>query len=152
MVASYVVQSRVNSTLQLAGIVDDYATLDMVLRLNALSEWQMTIDRRSIHLPNLIPVSNPIGMNGNGIIVTRDYGNGTQSVILSGPITHIDYSKKNQLATLKGYDDKVWLFWRNADTVPSTYPYSTSALSDATVLRYYRLGESSGTTATDASG
>lgn len=147
--ASYVVQSRVNSTLQLAGIIDDYATLDMLLRHNALSEWTMTIDRRSRHLPNLIPVSNPLGMNGNGLIITRDYGAGPK-VILSGPITHIDYNKKSQLATLKGYDDKIWLAWRNADTVPASYPYDTEVLVDVP-KRHYPLNETSGTTATDSS-
>lgn len=149
--AQYAVMSRTNSNLQVAGIIDDFATLDMTLRYNDVSEWVMTIPRQSAHLPNLIPLSNPVSpANGNGIIVTRDYGNGVQSVILSGPITHVDYAKSSQLVTIKGVDDTAWLAWRSADSWPASYPYSTVLLA-LTPLRYYRLGESSGATATDSS-
>ncbi len=147
--ANYVVETRQNSNLQVAGIIDDYATLDMILRYNALSEWTLTIDRKSSHIASLIPVSNPIGVNGNGIIVTRDFGTGPQ-VILSGPVTHVDYSMSSQLVTVKGYDDNAWLFWRNADTIPDQNPYTADVLLDA-VLRFYKFAESSGTTAFDSS-
>jgi hypothetical protein len=80
-------------------------------------------------------------MPGSGIIVCRD-----DVVIMSGPSNVRDYKVdiSNNLITLSGYDDNIWLKRRNVSPIPAdtSPPYSTQEFDThtgvgSTILRQY---------------
>lgn len=132
-----------DSTLALVGELDDYQKLDMVLKFNDVSTWQLQIDRRN-------RLAAALATDGAGIVVTR---NG--ATILSGYWTEQEHVKDKDTNTLtfSGVDDTVWLRRRRAHPQPGSTapPYSTTAEDyrvavASTVMRDY-VGINVGVTA-----
>jgi hypothetical protein len=123
-----------NAALQRVGELDDYQSLEMVLKFNDVSTWTLSTTRCNRLAAELV-------LPGAGIVVTR---NG--ATVLSGPWTKRRDAKsadRDQI-TMSGVDDTVWLNRREASPVPSASgpPYSAQAsdLSSgvaSTVLRDY---------------
>jgi hypothetical protein len=92
-----------------------FSILDLRLMFSDVSKWQLTMSAD-------VDIAGDIQF-GQGIIVERD-----NQIILSGPITHIDYqwdSNSNQFV-LSGVEETIVLFDRLASPVPSGPPYSAS--------------------------
>jgi hypothetical protein len=108
-----------NSAFELVGELDDYQQLDLRLKFNDVSTWQLTVNRRNRLAQDLVA-------DGAGIVVTR---NGT--TILSGPWTNEQHTKNDSTdqLVLSGVDDTIWVKRRLAHPQPGTAapPYSTSA-------------------------
>lgn len=87
---------------------------------------------------------------GNGVIISRDRGDGSGAqTILSGPIWHLERRLQDNVYVLAGPDDMWSLKARRAEPVTS-FSYPAAVLTLSGLLRYYKLGESSGTAATDS--
>ncbi len=106
------------------GELDDYQSLDMLLKFNDVSTWQLQVDRANRLAAALVAP-------GAGIVVSR---NG--QTILSGTRTNREdrQDDKTDTITLSGVDDTAWLKWRVAHPQPGTPqpPYSTAAEEAAT--------------------
>lgn len=125
------------------GELDDYQQLEMVLKFNDISTWQLTVDRRNRLAAELIA-------DGAGIVVSR-----SGVPILSGYWTDQEHNKNDSAntLTLSGVDDTVWLDRRLAHPQPGSTapPYSTTAEDyrvavASTVMRDY-VGINEGVTA-----
>jgi hypothetical protein len=132
-----------DSALELVGELDDYQQLDMVLKFNDVSTWQLTVDRRSRFAQALVA-------DGAGIVVTRD-----GVPILSGGWVDQEHRKdtNTNTLTLSGVDDTAWLRRRLAHPQPasSAPPYATQSEDfrvavASTVMRDY-VGINEGVTA-----
>lgn len=103
---------------QRIGELDDYQLLDMSLKLNDVSTWRLTIDRRNRLAADLLA-------DGAGIIVHR---NG--QVQLSGFWTDQDHGRdlSKNTVTVSGVDDTAWLTRRQAYPDPNdiTPPYAVA--------------------------
>ncbi|MFI7678569.1 hypothetical protein [Actinophytocola sp. NPDC049390] len=120
--------------LQRVGELDDYQSLDLTLRFNDVSTWQLKIDRENRLAADLC-------QPGAGIIVSR---NGV--TILSGEWDEQQHhtSDDDNSLTVTGVDDTDWLRLRLAHPQPlsTAPPYSTTAEDVRTggassVLRQY---------------
>lgn len=116
------------------GELDDYQKLDMALRFNDVSTWQLTINREN-------RLAADLAQPGAGIIVSRD---GT--TILSGEWDEQQHrsSADTNTLVLSGVDDTDWLRLRLAHPQPlsTAPPYSTTAEdvrtgTASTILRQY---------------
>lgn len=118
-----------DEALRRIGQVDDFTSLELNLKFNDVSSWQLVVDG----------ASPAVGMltDARGVIVVRD-----GVTLLSGPVL----GKQQTLAggretvTFNGADDTVWLARRLA--LPSAAPYTAAAYDTATgpaetVLRGY---------------
>lgn len=123
-----------NAALERVGELDDYQQLEMVLKFNDISTWQLTVNRSNRLAADLVA-------DGAGIVVSRD---GT--TILSGPAIDAEHHKDNSanILTLSGVDDSVWLKRRLAHPQPTSTapPYSTTAEDvrtgvASTIMRQY---------------
>lgn len=105
--------------LQRVGELDDYQQLELQLKLNDVSTWRLTLNRRNRLAADLCA-------DGAGIIVYRD-----GETFLSGYWTDQDHSrdKDSNTVTVSGVDDTGWLTRRLAHPVPAdpTPPYSSQA-------------------------
>lgn len=108
------------------GELDDYSALQLKLRFNDVSTWQLDLDRRSRLAPDICT-------EGAGIIVER-FG----EIVFSGYWTdqQHDRSATTNTVTLSGVDDTGWLNRRLAypdpnDVIP---PYPTQAADVRTGL------------------
>lgn len=138
----YRIQLRDN-TLTPLGELPDFIDGDVLLNFNDVGAFVLTVRADS-------PMASHFAA-GNGVIISRDRGDGSGAeTILSGPIWHLERRLKDNTYVLSGPDDLWWLKARRADpvTVAGNYSPAVNALSG--LLRYYKLGESSGTTATDS--
>lgn len=123
-----------DSNLQRVAQIDDYQTLDVVARFNAVGAWELDLDRRVTGAAELFVAHA-------GIEIVRD---GT--TFLSGPVTRRQRTRdalRNRV-TISGVDDTVWLSRRLAHPQPATAapPYSTTEHDVrtgqcSTVLRAY---------------
>ncbi|GGM64043.1 hypothetical protein GCM10012275_38210 [Longimycelium tulufanense] len=119
-------------------LVEDYQTLTLIRRFNAVGTWELDIDQRTA------PASQ-LATAGYGIEVVRDDGS-TLTTVLSGPVDHrarVRDLRRNRLR-LTGVDDMVWLARRLAHPEPATSspPYNTNAYdvrtgTASTILRQY---------------
>jgi hypothetical protein len=108
-----------DADLSRVGELDDYQSLDLLLKFNDVSTWSLKIDRSN-------RLAHDITQPGAGIIVSR---NGT--AVLSGEWDRQSHRKDedaNEL-TLSGVDDTDWLRQRLAHPQPlsTAPPYSTTA-------------------------
>lgn len=143
MTADYLVFAR-DSSNTIIGQIDDYESLTLNPKFNDVGAWAMTLDANSAKAALFDP--------GTGIVVYRKPTGGSWAVFFSGPLG--SYGLKGDASgdtlTLGGPDDMTVLADRLA--LPGHgYPYET-LVSSYSPLAYYRLGESFGTTASDASG
>jgi ReqiPepy6 Gp37-like protein len=101
------------------GEIDDYQQLDMVLKYNDVSTWQLQISRRNRLAADLLA-------DGAGIIV---YRNG--QIQLSGYWTDQDHSRdvSKNTVTVSGVDDTGWLGRRKAYADPDDInpPFATAS-------------------------
>lgn len=119
-----------DAALRRVGQVEDF-TLEMPIRFNRVSTWQLTADASS-QLASLLE-------DTGGIVVVRD-----GVTLLSGPVTTRTFTRtegRTQLVA-SGVDDTVWLARRLALPVPSGPPYTAQAYDDRsgvaeTVMRGY---------------
>lgn len=135
-----------DAALNKVGELDDYQSLEMLLKFNDVSTWQLTVDRRNRLAADLIA-------DGAGIVVSR-----SGVSILSGYWTDQEHNKSDttNTLTLSGVDDTVWLKRRLAHPQPGSTapPYSTTAedfrvATATTVMRDY-VGINEGVTAVAA--
>lgn len=107
-----------NKDRQRVGELDDYQQLDMSLKFNDVSTWQLKISRRSRLAADLLA-------DGAGILVYRN-----DIVQLSGFWTDQDHERSLQsnTVTVSGVDDTAWLNRRLAYPDPNdiTPPYSVA--------------------------
>jgi hypothetical protein len=96
--------------------VDDFNSLDLVLRFNSPSSWVLNLPTDSFAARELIK-------QRAGIIVVRD-----GQTILSGMVTNRKrkWEVLGDVTTVSGVDDTVWLARRLAYPVPSGPPYTTA--------------------------
>ncbi len=123
-----------NSGLYRVGELDDYQQLDMLLKFNDVSTWQLRVDRANRLAAALVAP-------GAGIVVSRD-----GQTILSGVRVDREDNETGDAntITLSGVDDTAWLKWRAAHPQPlsTAPPYSTQAEdvrtgAASTVMRQY---------------
>lgn len=128
--------------LNIVGEIDDYQSLELRLRYNDVSTWQLTLDRRH-------PMADVLCTPGNGIILRRI---GSSSVTLSGPWTEQTHERTGNVntVTLSGIDDTGWLARRLVypdpnDIVP---PYNTQIedvqTGKASSVMYHFVHENAG--------
>jgi hypothetical protein len=105
--------------LNMVGELDDYQSLDLRLRFNDVSTWQITLRRTNRLAPQLTAP-------GAGIVVRRV---GSEQVVLSGFWTEQSHERSDTANTLtvSGVDDTGWLFRRMAHPAPDegSPPYTT---------------------------
>lgn len=135
-----------DAALNRIGELDDYQQMEMLLRFNDVSTWQLTVDRRNRLAADLCA-------DGAGIVVSR-----AGVPILSGYWTDQEHQVDIDIdtVTLSGVDDTVWLRRRLAHPQPSSTapPYSTTSEDyrvavASTVMRDY-VGINEGVTAITA--
>lgn len=137
----YRIQLRDN-TLTPIGELPDFVDGDVLLNFNDVGAFVLTVRADS-------PMASHFAA-GNGVIISRDRGDGSGAqTILSGPIWHLERRLKDNTYVLSGPDDLWWLKARVVNPVVG-YPYSATGLALANLLRYYRLGDTSGTSAVDS--
>lgn len=146
-IAQYALYVR-DTNRNLVGQVDQFNAFEYVARFNAVGAWSLDVDADT-------PLAGYLATRGYGLMVNRsivDAETGvvtSSSVLMSGPIRGWSRQMQGNKLVVTGLDDLCWLAMREAwPTV--IYPYSALMLSTSGLLRYYRLGESSGTTATDS--
>ena len=138
----YTIRVR-DSSLNPQGAISAWTAGDLVLRMNDVGNWSLTVKADDPLRQYFTP--------GNGIIITRDRGDGTGAqTILSGPIWVFDRYGRDNYFILGGPTDDWWLKARSA-LPQGGRPYMEAALLTSPT-RYYRLGEASGTVAADSSG
>jgi hypothetical protein len=124
------------------GILSVWTAGDLVLRMNDVGNWSLTVK-----------ADDPLRQyftRGNGIIVSRDRGDGSGAqTLLSGPIWVVDRLGTDNEFVLGGPTDDWWLKARNALPLGGR-PYMAQTLLSSP-SRYLRLGEASGTNAVDIS-
>lgn len=146
-VARYAIRVR-DASRTLIGEVDAFTKLGIVERYNAVSDWALELD--AAH-----PMAPLLATKGYGVEIVRQVVDADTDVVLatrvelSGPMRHIERGKQDNRLLVAGKDDTMWLAARDAWPV-TTLPYSAFVLGMPGLLRSYRLGESSGTSATDS--
>ena len=143
----WLVRVRQNSNLTLLAEVDDFHHLTAKPRYNAIGEWVMDLSALS-------PWASYLTTFANGLIVERDIHDGNGFVpVLSGPITRIRHTGGlDQMLQISGASDEIVLQDRQVEPNP-TYPiYASMMTGQGNLWGYWRLGETSGTNAADASG
>lgn len=113
----------------------DFASLEAVLRFNAVGSWVMTLDGRS-------PLVQQMTLPGWGIEVVNDDG----VTVMSGPVDKVNRERdeRSNVLTFYGSDDNTYLAERQVHPEPATAapPYSTNEHDVrtgkcSTVLRAY---------------
>ncbi|WP_027930690.1 siphovirus ReqiPepy6 Gp37-like family protein [Amycolatopsis thermoflava] len=127
-----------NSINEDVGELDQYSLLEMVLRLNDVSAWQLTV-------PADNPLIGELVKPGAGLRVFTSALPGT--AVFTGPWTSMEVRKtaEERTYTFTGVDDTVWLKRRQASPSPTEGfpPYTVSAKDTvsnqpcSTVLGYY---------------
>lgn len=146
-VAQYALYVRDNNR-RLVGQVDQFNQFEYISRFNAVGNWSLDIDADT-------PMAGYLATRGYGLVVNRSIVDATtgavtsSSVLMSGPIRGWSRQMQDNKLVVSGLDDLCWLAMRQAWPI-TVYPYSALMLGTAGLLRYYRLDESSGTTAVDA--
>lgn len=116
---------------------------DLVLRMNDVGKWALTVKADD-------SLRSYFATRGGGIIVSVDLGDGKGSqTVMSGPVWAIDRLGLDNYYTIGGPTDEWWLRARNC-LPQGGRPYMEVLLRDSP-SRYLRLGEASGTVATDSS-
>jgi hypothetical protein len=132
-----------DASLNLQGSLKAWTDGDLYLRMNDVGTWVL-----------VVRADDPLRqyfVRGAGVIITRDRGDGTGAqTLLSGPIWAMERHGVDNTFVLAGVSDEWWLKARRALPIGGR-PYMEAVLLD-TPTRYYRLGESSGTSAVDISG
>lgn len=128
------VQIRDNSTLDILGVVSDFASLTITPRFNAIGAYVLMISAASDKAYLLIP--------GNGLVIKRG-----STVLMSGPIREPNWSLSDSdggtgVLTVNGVDDMALLSgatcWPDptADEAHQTDPvYKISAVKAETTMR-----------------
>lgn len=138
----YTIRIRDN-TLAPQGALSAWDGGDIMLRMNDVGKWALTVKADD-------PLRSIFATRGAGIIVSRDRGDGSGAqVIMSGPIWSIERRGTDNTYVLAGPTDEWWLKARRALPAGGR-PYMEQVLLDSPV-RFYRLGEASGTVAADTS-
>ena len=146
--AKYFVRVRDNTGLAV-GPITTYRRLDIVERFNATGDWAIEVDADD-------PAATLLTAPGYGISITRATYNILTGAVLnsrvemSGPMTGYIRSMKDNLLTIHGRDDNVWLQRRLAWPTTS-YNFSSDVASTSPTL-YWRMDASSGTSQSDSSG
>src|ERR1041384_4428005 len=85
---------------QRVGVVDDFTSLDAVLRFNDVGTWSLTIDGRA-------PLASQLITPGYGIELVRD----DTTTGITGPMRHRKVHQEGDTReyTVDGCDDLVWL-------------------------------------------
>lgn len=129
MSSPYVVYLRDTDLSRLGEL--PFTQLDMRLLFSDVSTW-------TLEMPADVEIAGDIRF-GQGIIVERN-----NQIILSGPISHIDYrwDSNSNAFNLSGVDDTSVLFDRLAPPVPSGPPYSATDYDvrtgvASTIMRQY---------------
>lgn len=111
--------------LQRVALLEDYTSLDMVLRFNDVQPWTLTLSARSDWVSTL-------AQDGYGIQVYRG-----SSYVTGGSWNKFRYQwdKDNDEVTFTGEDDTAWMRYRLASPAPTTADQSgtwTAAAEDVT--------------------
>lgn len=145
--ARYTIRVRDNNRV-LLNALGSYRKVGIARRFNNMSDWTMELSSED---PVALALMNP----GYGIQMIRSLYRVSDGALLatttevSGPVDDFDLEKKGNTLTVHGRDDTEWLSRRRAYPV-TNYPYPASVLALPGLLRYYKLGESSGTSAVDS--
>src|SRR5579885_1009136 len=142
----YLIRVRRNSDLALLGEVTNYARLDAIPRFNDVGRWTLEIGEET-------PAGALLTSKANGIILERNVHDGNGFVpFLSGRIDHIErQGGTSHNLLISGPDDTCVLKDRLALCNP-TFPIYATLINSFSPAIYWRLGESSGSSAGDASG
>lgn len=147
-IAQYAIYVRDNNR-NLVGQVDEFNQFEYVGRFNAVGNWSLDVDADT-------PMAGYLATRGYGLVVNRAIvdavtGVVTQSnVLMSGPIRGWSRQMQGNKLVVSGLDDLCWLAMRDAWPVSGAANYGTTVLALPGIARYYKLGESSGTAATDS--
>lgn len=108
--------------LKRVAMIDDYQSLDIVLRFNAPGTW-------ALDLPMDSAAAKEIVNQRTGIIVERN-----RKVIFSGPVTgrKRHWNNEGDRIVVNGFDDTIWLSRNLAYPVPLGPPYSSKAYDKRT--------------------
>src|SRR5258708_39280213 len=124
-----------DSSLNPQGALSAWTAGDLMLRMNDVGKWALTVR-----------ADDPLRQyftRGNGVIVTRDRGDGSGAqTLMSGPIWVVDRLGVDNYYTLGGPTDDWWLKARNTQPQGGR-PYMEVILADSP-SRYLRLDEASG--------
>lgn len=146
--AEYTIRVRDGSTLNLVGELARPRQALFVRLHNNVGTWALELDADD-------PLASAIAADKAGIQVSRTLRDpltnmnlGT-TILFSGPRWGRVRKMQNNTLIASGFDDNLWLQGRIAYQVVS-YPYPATVLALPGLLRYYKLNETSGTTATDS--
>lgn len=147
-IAQYAIYVR-DASRNLVGQVDQFNQFEYVSRFNAVGNWSLDVDADT-------PLAGYLATRGYGIVVNRailDAESGvvtSSSVLMSGPIRGWSRQMQDNKLVVSGVDDLCWLAMREAWPITGSGNYAAGVNALTGLLRYYRLGEASGTTATDS--
>jgi hypothetical protein len=122
--------------------------LTVIKRFNAVSDWGIQVDGTD-------SVAQQLATQGYNLEVIRtvfDSRTGVQKAsgsLIRGPMLHYEFDKNSNSIIAAGHDEMIWLAARRAWPVNEIY-YRTVVNATAGLLRWYRLNETSGTSATDS--
>lgn len=163
----FYLQTRRNDTLAIVDPqVDDYEKFEAVLRFKAEGTWQLTMRMESQHAAQFLPQAINGGGYPYGLLLMQDNEDGTPPfIIMSGPHRRTQRQvtqEDTQPLIASGFSDLVYI--KDHIALPQVdYPYTGSFFDGVhtappyhymftTPVRYYKMNETSGTTAIDYSG
>ena len=120
----------------------------VIKRFNAVSDWGITVDGEDTTAQLLINA-------GYNLEITRTVFDSRTGVVkasgslIRGPMLHYEFDKTTREIIAAGKDEMLWLAARRAWPVNEVY-YNTKVAATTGLLRWYKLGEASGTSATDS--
>lgn len=146
--SSYDIKVRDSNRL-FVGQLDAFDQASIKPRFNNVGEWALQLDKDH-------PMAGYLATPGYGIHITRTVVDATGAQVLSrvelsGPVRRIERKGRDKLLIVSGKDDLAALAARDAWPMVTTPAFAGVVLNDSP-LRYYKMAESAGATATDASG
>lgn len=122
--------------------------MTVIKRFNAVSDWALQVDATD-------PVAAMLGNAGYNIEIIRtvfDSRTGVQKAsgsLIRGPMLHYEFDKNSNTIIASGKDEMIWIAARRAWPVNEIY-YQTLVNATTGLLRWYKMHEASGTSATDS--
>lgn len=122
--------------------------MTVIKRFNAVSDWALSVDATD-------PVAAMLGNAGYNIEIIRtvfDSRTGVQKAsgsLIRGPMLHYEFNKNSNTIIASGKDEMLWIAARRAWPVNEIY-YRTLTNATTGLLRWYRLNDTSGTSAVDS--
>ncbi len=152
----FYLKARDNTTLLVkdVAIENDFLSFSCQKKWNDVGTWTLTLHRDSPHAATFLPDGS--GNLHTGILLQVNYGDGQGLLnVLTGPQLAWDVTldeQNNHLLIASGACDNIWL-QRRVSLPFAGYPYQSDVIlgHGYSPVRYYTLGDSSGTTAVDSS-